>query len=247
VRIEAAGLTDTGSVRDNNEDAFLADACAGLFLVADGMGGLDAGEVASRLAVDAVAARLGDVERPACAEGLTRRVVQAVQAANEAVHRFARQGSGRAGTTLVALVACEGGFVLANVGDSRAYRVRDGAIRQLSEDHSVVMAKVRQGLITAEQAAHSPERNVIYRALGMEASLEVDARLLEARPGDVYLLCSDGLSDVLGDEDLLAALVQRQDREPDQGLDALCARLVAQALERRARDNVTVLLVRCLA
>lgn len=245
MRIEAAGLTDTGSVRENNEDAYLLDVHRGLFLVADGMGGLDAGEVASRMAVDAVASALPDTARPDCEQSLTDKVVRAVREANRAVHAFARQGSAsaRAGTTLVCLAACRQGFVLANVGDSRAYRVRDGGISQLSQDHSVVMAKVRQGLITAEEAARSPERNVIYRALGMEADLEVDAELLTARPGDAYLLCSDGLSDVLSDEDLLGAVV----RGEGQGLDALCAGLVALALERRARDNVTVILVRCLA
>ncbi|MBI4803707.1 MAG: Stp1/IreP family PP2C-type Ser/Thr phosphatase [Desulfovibrio sp.] len=247
MRIDAAGLTDKGSVRENNEDAFLADSQAGLFLVADGMGGLDAGEIASRIAVETVAARLMAAKEAHCqdtSQALERLVAQAFEEANERIHRFARQGAGPAGTgtTLVGLVRCGDQFVLANVGDSRAYLIKDQDIRQLSEDHSLVMARVRQGLITPEEAARSPEKNVIYRALGMESNLQVDTCVVQASAGDVFLLCSDGLSDVLADHELLAPISQSNGAP----LSDICTRFIDLALERKARDNVTVVLVRCL-
>ncbi len=247
MRIDAAGLTDTGCARENNEDAFLADPQAGVFLVADGMGGLEAGEIASRMAVESVAEGLLPARArtsPCQAPDLERDVVQAFEVANARILRFALQGPGAAGTgtTLVGLARCGDQFVLANVGDSRAYLIQDQGIRQLSEDHSLVMARVRQGLITPEEAAHSPEKNVIYRALGMDTRLEVDTWIIPTAPGDILLLCSDGLSDVLADQELLD-LVSQNGEAPLQGI---CARFIALALERKARDNVTVVLVRCL-
>jgi protein phosphatase len=247
MRIDAAGLTDKGSVRENNEDAFLADTQAGVFLVADGMGGLEAGEVASRIAVETVAEHLlaaKEVNWQDKSRVLESLVAQAFEEANERILRFARQSPGSAGTgtTLVGLVRCGDQFVLANVGDSRAYLIKDQDIKQLTEDHSLVMARVRQGLITPEEAAHSPEKNVIYRALGMEPRLQVDTCVVQAAAGDVFLLCSDGLSDVLADHELLAP-VSQSDGAP---LSDICTRFISLALERKARDNVTVVLVRCL-
>jgi protein phosphatase len=244
VKIEAAGITDRGSVRENNEDAFLCDADLGLFLVADGMGGLADGEYASALAVEAVAAevRRARSSEDAAPDFWERRFAQAVSAANAAIREKtgARGGQGLAGSTLAGLVSHGDSFVLANVGDSRAYLVRDGRITQLSEDHSLVMAKVRQGLITREEAAVSPERNAIYRALGMEDRVETDVSRHETRPGDVFLLCTDGLSGVLGDDALLR-IVREGGGKP---LAALCRELLDRALALTARDNVTVALIR---
>jgi PPM family protein phosphatase len=247
MRIDAAGLTDVGSSRENNEDAFWADPQSGVFLVADGMGGLEAGEIASRMAVETVVERVLAAKTrnsPAQDRVLESDVVQAFEEANKRIHSFSRQRPGPAGTgtTLVGLVWCGDQFVLANVGDSRAYLIKNHEIRQLSEDHSLVMARVRQGLITPEEAALSPEKNVIYRALGMESRLEVDTCVVQAAAGDVFLLCSDGLSDALADHELLA-LVDQSDGVP---LRDICTRFIALALERKARDNVTVVLVRCL-
>jgi len=247
VRIDAAGLTDRGCTRENNEDAFLADAQAGVFLVADGMGGLEAGEVVSRMAVETVAERLF----PAMvrtgwglAGELERFLVLAFEEANARILSFTGKGPGpaKAGTTLVGLARCEASFVLANVGDSRAYLIRGQGIRQLSEDHSLVMARVRQGLITPEEAAKSQGKNVIYRALGLESRLEVDSWIIPAAPGDAFLLCSDGLSGVLADQDILHCV--RQGAGDATG--SVCERLISLALERKARDNVTVVLARCL-
>jgi PPM family protein phosphatase len=247
VRITAAGLTDTGCARENNEDAFLADDKAGLFLVADGMGGLEAGEVASRLAVDTVAELLlafGALGRPGQTRELETKLVLAYREANTRIldQAHAQDTPASMGATLVGLALLDGQFVLANVGDSRAYLIRSRTIRQLSQDHSLVMAKVRQGLMSQMEASASPEKNLIYRALGLSAHLEVDTSVITAEPGDAFLLCSDGLSDVLADQDIL-------DMAGGDGRDspeAICASLIAAALERQARDNVTAVLIRCL-
>jgi serine/threonine protein phosphatase PrpC len=253
MRIECAGLTDTGCVRKNNEDAFLADSGSGLFLVADGMGGLETGEVASRMAIETVSGKIGASAAKVCpghdhaktqAQGLKREMVLAFEEADARIRRFALQGPGPAGmgTTLVALARCGDFFVLGNVGDSRAYLITQQGIRQLSEDPSLIMDQVREGLLTPVQAGLSRERNVIYRALGMDSRLEVDTWIIPAAPGDVFLLCSDGLSSVLDDQDINTLILQAQ----TDAVQDICARFIALALERRARDNITVVLVRCL-
>lgn len=244
MKIEAAGITDRGSVRENNEDAFLCAPDIGLFLVADGMGGLADGEYASALAIETVAAevRRARESEDAAPDFWERRIALAVSMANAAIREKtgAHGGQGLAGSTLAGLVSHGDSFVLANVGDSRAYLVRDGRIKQLSEDHSLVMAKVRQGLITREEAAVSPERNAIYRALGMEAQVETDVSRHLTRQADVFLLCTDGLSGVLGDDALLG-IVREGAGKP---LDAICRELLDRTLARHARDNVTAVLIR---
>ncbi|KAF0233002.1 MAG: serine/threonine protein [Desulfovibrionaceae bacterium] len=255
MRIECAGLTDTGCVRETNEDAFLVDCGSGLFLVADGMGGLEGGEVASRMAIETLAGKLGAVAARLCpdqnqdqalthAQSLERKMVLAFKEANARIRCFALQGPGTLGmgTTLVALARCGDFCVLGNVGDSRAYLITDQGIRQISEDHSLVMAQVREGLLTPEQAWLSREKSFIYRALGMDSRLEVDTWIIPAAPGDVFLLCSDGLSNVLDDQDIKALVLQAQ----TDAVQDICARFIALALKRRARDNVTVVLARCL-
>jgi protein phosphatase len=255
MRLETWGATDRGAARENNEDAFWVDAGQGLFLVADGMGGLAAGEVASRLAVTTVARVLtapspfdtreyvppGTPAWPPAAKRFRR----AVEAANTAVleaskDRFGSFGASGMGSTLVGLHRCDDGLVLANVGDSRAYRYRGGRLEQLSQDHSLVMARVRQGLLSPEQAAGSPERHIIYRALGMSEALEADLVPVACEPGDLYLLCSDGLTDAVDDAGLADILSRASDEAPQE----LCRRLIQEALARQAQDNVTVVLVR---
>jgi protein phosphatase len=254
LRVEAFGITDKGLIRDNNEDAFSVDVAAGLFFVADGMGGLDAGEVASGLALKTVARCLTPgseaptEERPAhdapwwraCADRMERAVSEANRAVlAESRVRFGPSGASGMGPTLVGLSLCGQGAVVANVGDSRAYLYREGAVSQLSEDHSLVMAQVRQGLLTLDEAMRSPERHVIYRALGMGPEVEVDVFPVAARPDDLFLLCSDGLTDVV-DEAALARILGADNRN---GLHALCRELVDEALRKQSRDNVTVVLV----
>ncbi|WP_029459762.1 PP2C family protein-serine/threonine phosphatase, partial [Solidesulfovibrio alcoholivorans] len=146
------------------------------------------------------------------------------------------------GRTLVGLYRCDDGFVLANVGDSRAYQFREGSLTQLSEDHSLVMAQVRQGLLSSDEAARSPERRVIYRALGMSSELEVDIVPVALEPGDLYLLCSDRLTDAVDGAGLggILAKTTATATEPE----SICGQLLQVALNRQAQDNVTAVLVR---
>jgi len=253
MRLEAAAITDRGLIRENNEDAFLADTVSGLFFVSDGMGGLAAGEVASALAMQTMSRLLSRTaeaptqERPAgdapwWREG-AERLERAVHEANrmilaESRTRFGASDASGMGATLAGLCRCEHGFVLANVGDSRVYLFRDDTLTQLTEDHSLVMAQVRQGLLTPEEARRSPERHVIYRALGMAAAVEVDVSPLAAKAGDLYLLCTDGLTDVADDGEL-ARILSASRATP---LTARCRLLVDEAMARQSRDNITVVL-----
>ena len=237
VRYAVAALSDCGSIRPSNEDAFGVSAEHGVYVVCDGMGGAAAGEIASSMAV-------GEVLRLLSGRGkavpLEEAIKEAVRAANEAIHSRAEvdfQLNGM-GTTLAGLVT-EGRRVLVfNVGDSRCYRLREGRLEQISLDHSLVEEQVRMGRITPEEALRSPLRNVITRALGTQPSVEPDIFELKAEAGDIFLLCSDGLTGEVPDpqiESLLAA---------DQPLEEKCTNLVAAANRAGGHDNITCLLVR---
>jgi protein phosphatase len=237
VRYAVAALSDCGSKRPSNEDAFGFSAEDGVYVVCDGMGGAAAGEIASSMAVDAVLRLLSSRERAA---PLEEAIEEAVRAANEAIHSRAEgdfQLNGM-GTTLAGLVT-EGRRVLVfNVGDSRSYLLRDRKLKQISLDHSLVEEQVRMGRITSAEALRSPLRNVITRALGTQPCVEPDLFELEAEAGDIFLLCSDGLTGEVPDaqiESLLAA---------DLPLDQLCACLVEAANVAGGHDNITCLLVR---
>src|SRR5438105_2511685 len=188
--------TDTGRQRRANEDSLLAR--APLFVVADGMGGARAGEVASRMAVEILARGVGDGSEPDAA--LARLVREANSRIYERSHRHADQAG--MGTTLTALYVGENKVTIAHVGDSRAYRIRDGELERLTEDHSLVDELVREGRLTPEEAVEHPQRSVITRALGPESAVDVDTETFEGRSGDVYLLCSDGLTTMVGEEEL---------------------------------------------
>ncbi|KAA0265732.1 MAG: Stp1/IreP family PP2C-type Ser/Thr phosphatase, partial [Acidobacteria bacterium] len=229
---EVAQLTDTGRQREANEDSYLAR--APLFAVADGMGGAQAGEVASRMAV----AAFERVDDPVAApEELLRRTAED---ANHEIFELAQGDSSRSGmgTTLTAALVHGDEISFGHVGDSRAYVFRDGRLRQITNDHSLVEELRRQGKLTRDQAADHPQRSVITRALGPEPAVDVDTLTFSARPGDVFLLCSDGLTTMLDDEDVAAVL----DREED--LARAARRLVREANERGGRDNITVVLFR---
>jgi protein phosphatase len=183
--VEEAHRTDTGRQRHANEDAYFAD--APLFAVADGMGGAQAGEVASKIAADA----FGDSDdRGEAPEGYLRRVVRT---ANDRIHELAERDTSRSGmgTTLTAALLGDDEVSLAHVGDSRAYAFRDGELKRLTSDHSLVEELRRQGRLTEAQAEEHPQRSIITRALGPEPDIEVDTMTFPARPGDVFLLCSD--------------------------------------------------------
>jgi serine/threonine protein phosphatase PrpC len=229
---EQYAATDTGRQRRANEDSLLAR--SPLFVVADGMGGAQAGEVASRLAVDVFEEGLGDTTAPE--SGLAQRAGEA----NSRIHELSHSNAEHAGmgTTLTAVYVAPEEIAIAHVGDSRAYRLRAGELVRLTDDHSLVDELMRQGKITPEEAVDHPQRSVITRALGPEPSVEVDTRSYSARSGDVYLLCSDGLTTMLSEE-RVAELMRSHPRLRDLG-----EALIAAANEAGGRDNITVVLFR---
>jgi len=230
--VEQAFRTDTGRQRDANEDAYLAD--SPVFAVADGMGGAQAGEVASRLAAESFEAVQRGTESP---EAYLRAIAKT---ANARIHHLSEADKSRSGmgTTFTAalLEGEEVGF--AHVGDSRAYLFRHGTLKLLTSDHSLVEELRRQGRLTDEQAEDHPQRSIITRALGPERDVEVDTMTYRAQPGDVYLLCSDGLTTMIK-EDRIAAILDEA-----ATLDEAVTRLVAEANQAGGRDNITVVAFR---
>ena len=229
---EHAELTDTGRQRRANEDAFLAR--APLFAVADGMGGAQAGEVASSTAIEVLAAGLGQ------GESVEQRLSESVRQANSQIHALSVADDERAGmgTTVTAAYVGESDVTLVHVGDSRCYRWRDGALERLTDDHSLVEQMVRQGQLTEQQALDHPQRSIITRALGPESVVEPDAQTVGGRDGDLLLLCSDGLTTMISDEQIAAMLAR------DEPLKATTRALIAAANEAGGRDNITVVLIR---
>ena len=224
--------TDTGRQRRANEDSLLAR--APLFVVADGMGGAQAGEVASRIAVQSFQPGLPDSSEPELA------LAQLALAANSRIHELSHSNAEQAGmgTTLTAIYVGEQDVAIAHVGDSRAYCLRDDELMRLTDDHSLVDELMRQGRLTPEEAVEHPQRSVITRALGPEGSVEVDTRSFPARAGDVFLLCSDGLTTMLSEAQIAAALRAHAPLR-DAG-----ETLISAANEAGGRDNITVVLVR---
>jgi serine/threonine protein phosphatase PrpC len=224
--------TDTGRQRRDNEDS--AYVRAPLFVVADGMGGAQAGEVASALAVE-------EFQRPLAEEGTPeQRLADRVQSANRRIYETAQSAHEQAGmgTTLTAAYLDDAGLAVAHVGDSRAYIFRDGSLTRLTQDHSLVEELVRRGKLTEEQAAEHPQRSIITRALGVENDVEVDTWTFPVRAGDVVLMCSDGLTSMIGEDQIAAVLSS----EPD--LDRAGERLIGEANAAGGRDNITVVLFR---
>jgi protein phosphatase len=224
--------TDTGRQRRANEDSLLAH--APLFVVADGMGGAQAGEVASRIAIESFQPGLQDASRPELELAVLAR------AANARIHELSHSNAEQAGmgTTLTAVYFGEREVAIAHVGDSRAYCMRDGQLMRLTDDHSLVDELMRQGRLTPEEAVEHPQRSVITRALGPEGMVEVDTRSFRARAQDVYLLCSDGLTTMIS-EDEIAAVLGAHPRLRDAGEE-----LIAAANRAGGRDNITVVLIR---
>lgn len=230
---DSVGKTDPGRVRRRNEDAFVLE--PPLFAVADGMGGAQAGEVASRLAAAAFREyREADELAP------EERVQAIIKEANRRIHDRARTDSevSGMGTTVTAALLTDGRVVIGHVGDSRAYRIRDGRLEQLTEDHSLVADLMRSGRLTPEEAEGHPQRSVITRALGTDSDVDVDTLVIEAEEGDLFLLCSDGLSTMVSDADLLATV------ERAKSLDEAARDLVRAANSGGGEDNVTVVLFR---
>ncbi len=224
--------TDTGLQRRANEDSLLVR--SPLFVVADGMGGAQAGEVASRLAVESFHDGLGDPANP------EERLAANALAANARIHELSQNNAEHAGmgTTLTAVYVGEEEVAIAHVGDSRAYCLRAGELLRLTDDHSLVDELIREGRLTPEEAEEHPQRSIITRALGPEETVEVDTRSFRARAEDVYLLCSDGLTSMVPEARLAAIL------RANPGLHDAGEALIAEANRAGGRDNITVILLR---
>ena len=223
----STGLSHPGRKRRRNEDAWVCN--PPLFAVADGMGGARGGEIASRVAATALGESVDG-------SGETR-VVALIQEANRQVYDRAREDSDAAGMgTTITVALFENGIVsIGHVGDSRAYLIRDRKVDQLTEDHSLVAELVRTGRLSPEEAESHPQRSVITRALGTDPDVDVDSFSVEAKPGDLFLICSDGLTSMLDDE----AILEVVDRNRDD-LDAAAKELVAAANRNGGEDNITV-------
>ncbi|HZY61223.1 MAG TPA: PP2C family serine/threonine-protein phosphatase [Edaphobacter sp.] len=245
-------LSHPGLVRRGNEDACAALPEAGAFVVCDGMGGAAAGEVASRLAADSFLNYISGQNGNAAVVP-QRMLAAAIDAANNAVYRYSRQSAKLEGmgTTLVALVApvrqAKPDMVwLAHVGDSRGYRLRGGHLEQLTPDHTFVAEQLRAGQITSEQAANSPMRNMLTRAVGTRPVVEAEITEHDAIPGDLYLLASDGLTHELTDDAIEAILAAVATPFTQAALAQGCEALIAAANQNGGRDNITVLLAAVL-
>lgn len=225
---DSAAVTDTGRLRHANEDAHYAS--APLFGVADGMGGAQAGEVASGIAVETLAAGLDESLAP------EQRLAKVVRDANSEIHRrsVADAELHGMGTTMTVLLMGEDEVTIAHVGDSRAYRLRDGELDRLTRDHSLVGEMVRRGALTDEEAEQHPQRSILTRALGPDATIEVDVHTHSARDGDIYLLCSDGLTTMVSDDTI------REVAGGPGSMQQKARELVRRANANGGADNITV-------
>jgi protein phosphatase len=236
--LRAAAGTNVGRRRRINEDRYAIAPELGLFLVADGMGGHTAGQVASELAAQAALRAVGTLQDAAVS--LAEKLRFAVSSANRAIFEAARERPELAGmgTTLVAVLALEGRVALAHVGDSRAYLVRQGRIRQLTDDHSVVGELLRRREISADAAREHPHRHVLTRALGVRPVVEPDLAELSPSAGDVFALCSDGLTAHVRDEEIA------EHADPAAVPESAVEALIDLANARGGEDNITVVLLR---
>ena len=250
--LEVASDTDPGMVRSHNEDSIASDAASGLVVLADGMGGYNAGEVASGMATTVITTemrQLLDAHAPfeidartgqTIAQGMIR---DQIAKANTSIYQASQsqpQYSGM-GTTLVVALFYDNKVAVAHIGDSRLYMQRGEEFKQVTKDHSLLQEQIDSGLITPEQAKVSANKNLVTRALGIDPTVEPEIHEYDTQPGDIYLLCSDGLCDMVSDEDIGMAL------QALGGNLKLCAQqLVQMANDNGGRDNVSVILVRVL-
>ncbi|TPG24816.1 Stp1/IreP family PP2C-type Ser/Thr phosphatase [Variovorax guangxiensis] len=239
-----AALTDPGRVRANNEDAIAFDASLGLAILADGMGGYNGGEVASGMAIALLQASFGRWLAHAGPGAHVRAMRRALQAgtdeANSAILEagIANMQLQGMGTTLVVAAFGPRRALVGHIGDSRCYRLREGKLEQLTRDHSLLQEQLDAGMITPEQAAQSPHRNLVTRALGIERAVDLEMHEHSAQVGDLYLLCSDGLSEMVTDAQISTVLLQNCDL-PEKAL-----LLVVLANDNGGRDNISIVLAR---
>jgi protein phosphatase len=243
--LEVATATHSGMVRSHNEDSIAADAEIGLAVLADGMGGYNAGEVASGIAVAMISEEMRKLLGGAGAEASRAEALlgEHVARANAAIYQAAQSQSQYSGmgTTLVAALWYDNRMAVGHVGDSRLYRLRGETFEQVTRDHSLLQEQIDSGMITREQARFSQNKNLVTRAVGIDAKVETEVHTYPVQPGDIYLLCSDGLSDMVADEDLQLTLSSLQ-----ANLPLAAEQLVQQANDNGGRDNISVILVRVL-
>jgi protein phosphatase len=243
LRYEFASASDTGRARSNNEDSVVVDEAAALAVLADGMGGYNAGEVASGMVTSFIKAELGRWLSEASAQATDSDVRRAmdicVDNANRAIFNAANSNPQYAGmgTTLVVAVLRDTRLLLGHIGDSRCYRWRDSELSQITRDHSLLQEQIDAGLITPEQAAVSNHKNLVTRAVGVEDTVLLETHLHTVAPGDWLVLCSDGLSDMIDDRQLAAVLRQ------NESLPDAAHALVRAANEAGGRDNISVILI----
>ncbi len=250
LKLRAEGLTDVGRKRKNNEDYFSVEPKLGLYIVADGMGGHASGEIASRMAVETLRSFFIETERDQdktwpykMNKALSyeeNRLIVGIKLANKLIYSKAQSDIRLRGmgTTIVAMSTLDDIAYIAHVGDSRVYRLRDDKFEQLTEDHSLLNDYKKLKKLTPEEIENFPHKNVIVRALGMKDTVQVDLRTEELRAGDLFLLCSDGLSGMLSDEEMYNIV-----REHRKNLKKTCQILVEEANNKGGHDNITVVLV----
>ena len=242
--IELSAAVDPGRARSNNEDSVALDNDVALAVLADGMGGYNAGEVASNMATSFIRTELGRWLREAQSHASDAEVRRAmdicVDNANRAIFNAANSNPQYAGmgTTLVVAVFRENRLLVGHVGDSRAYRLRGGRLQQITRDHSLLQEQIDAGLITPEQAAFSANKNLVTRAVGVEDTVLLETHQHDVQPGDTYLMCSDGLSDMLDDASIGQVLLAHD------SLTAACQALIDAANDAGGKDNISVVLVR---
>ena len=248
LQLEFAALTDTGKVRSHNEDSIALSPAFGVAVLADGMGGYNAGEVASNIATTVVQQSLESrliacesVTGDAYTQAVSQVLQEAVNLANTAIREAALdepQFSGM-GTTLVIAVLENDELTIAHVGDSRGYRFRHDVLTQITRDHSLLQEQLDAGLISPEQAAFAQHKNLITRAVGVDFAVQAEVRSFDVAAGDTYILCSDGLTDMLSDSEIASILT-----ESVSTLAEISERLVGAANDHGGRDNISVILIR---
>jgi serine/threonine protein phosphatase PrpC len=248
--LQSASLTDPGRVRDHNEDCIESRPEIGLYVLADGMGGYNAGEVASGMATSLIsdglqetwsageAARMGRDEAKAASERLIR---EQINRANSAIFTTSQNNPECAGmgTTLVVCLYHDNFMTVAHIGDSRLYRLRGDSMEQVTRDHSLLQEQLDSGLITPEEAKLSQNKNLVTRALGIDPTVEPEIHVYETQKDDIYLLCSDGLSDMVEDEEIRLTLITLR-----QNPSLTVQQLVQAANDNGGRDNISAMLIR---
>jgi protein phosphatase len=248
--LEVVRLTDVGRVREHNEDTIASDETMGLVVLADGMGGYKAGEVASEMAVLSITAEIkeaiasqrpGKIDLSLGMQAEARLILNAVKSANEVIYSVSQTQSQCAGmgTTLVVGLFTNNKLLVGHIGDSRMYRLRNEVLSQITVDHSLLQEQIRSGLITAEQAKYSVKKNLVTRALGVDPEVDLEVNEFEVEVNDIYLVCSDGLSDLVDDITIESAL-----NKLSSDLDCSAKALVQLANDSGGSDNISVILIK---